>query len=97
MHNYGVIVEREMSEDSKLLLEQNIQQSLAQKEIDLEDAMAIRRLKDLDQAEKLLIIRRKRKNLYAATTTATEHAVAKPSKYAGSAASSSAKGSGDSA
>jgi len=61
MHNYGVIVEREMSEDSKLLLEQNIQQSLAQKEIDLEDAMAIRRLKDLDQAEKLLIIRRKRR------------------------------------
>ena len=45
-----VIVEREMSDEAKLLLEQNIQQSLAQREIDLEDAMAIRRLKDLDQA-----------------------------------------------
>ena len=61
LHNYGVIVEREMSEEAKLLLEQNIQQSLAQREIDLEDAMAIRRLKDLDQAERLLIIRRKRR------------------------------------
>ena len=60
-HNYGVIVEREMPEEAKLLLEQNIQQSLAQREIDLEDAMAIRRLKDLDQAERLLIIRRKRR------------------------------------
>jgi hypothetical protein len=61
LHNYGVIVEREMSDEAKLLLEQNIQQSLAQREIDLEDAMAIRRLKDLDQAERLLIIRRKRR------------------------------------
>jgi len=50
-----------MSDEAKLLLEQNIQQSLAQREIDLEDAMAIRRLKDLDQAERLLIIRRKRR------------------------------------
>jgi len=61
LHNYGVIVEREMSDEAKLLLEQNIQQSLAQREIDLEDAMAIRRLKDLDQAERVLIIRRKRR------------------------------------
>ena len=61
MYNYGIIVDREMSDEDKILLEQNIQQSLAQREIDLEDAMAIRRLKDLDQAERLLIIRRKRR------------------------------------
>jgi hypothetical protein len=61
LYNYGVIVDREMSDEDKILLEQNIQQSLAQREIDLEDAMAIRRLKDLDQAERLLIIRRKKR------------------------------------
>ncbi len=61
LYNYGVLVDREMSDEDKLLLEQNIQQSLAQREIDLEDAMAVRRLKDLDQAERLLIVRRKRR------------------------------------
>ena len=35
LHNYGVIVEREMSDEAKLLLEQNIQQSLAQREMTL--------------------------------------------------------------
>jgi len=61
LYNYGIIVDREMSDEDKILLEQNIQQSLAQREIDLEDAMAIRRLKDLDQAERLLIVRRKKR------------------------------------
>mgnify|MGYP007090486778 CR=1 FL=1 len=44
-----------------MYLEANIQQSLAQGEIDLEDAMSIRRLKDVDQAEQLLVVRRKKR------------------------------------
>lgn len=58
MFNFGVTVSTEMDEGDKAYLEQNIQQALAQKEIDIEDAIAIRRLKDVDQAERLLIVRR---------------------------------------
>ena len=48
-------------EKDKQFLEQNIQVSLSQKEIDLEDAMAVRQLKDVSQAEKVLMVRRKKK------------------------------------
>ena len=61
MYNFGVRVVPEMSDNDKAYLEANIQQSIAQGEIDLEDAMAIRRLKDVDQAEQLLIVRRKKR------------------------------------
>ena len=61
MYNFGVRVVPEMSDADKAYLEANIQQSLAQGEIDLEDAMAIRRMKDVDQAEQLLIVRRKKR------------------------------------
>jgi hypothetical protein len=61
MYNFGVRVVREMSDNEKSYLEQNIQIALAQKEIDLEDAIAIRQLKDVDQAERLLIIRRQKR------------------------------------
>jgi len=61
MYNFGVRVVPEMSDSDKAYLEANIQQSIAQGEIDLEDAMAIRRLKDVDQAEQLLIVRRKKR------------------------------------
>ena len=61
MYNFGVRVVREMNDNEKSYLEQNIQIALAQKEIDLEDAIAIRQLKDVDQAERLLIIRRQKR------------------------------------
>ena len=61
MYNFGVQVQKEMEEVEKQYLEQNIQVALAQKEIDLEDAMAIRNLKDINQAERLLVIRRKKR------------------------------------
>lgn len=61
MYNYGVRIVREMSDDDRIFLEQNIQASLAQKEIDLEDALAIRKVKDIDQAQRLMVIRRKRR------------------------------------
>ena len=61
MYNFGIKVQTEMDETEKAYLEQNIQVALSQKEIDLEDAIAIRQLKDVDQAERLLIIRRKKR------------------------------------
>lgn len=61
MYNFGVKVQTEMDDTEKAYLEQNIQVALAQKELDLEDAMAVRQLKDVDQAERLLIIRRKKR------------------------------------
>lgn len=61
MYNFGVHVVKEMEENEKQYLEQNIQASLAQKELDIEDAIAIRQLKDINQAERLLIVRRKKR------------------------------------
>ena len=61
MYNFGVSVQKEMEDAERQFLEQNIQASLAQKELDLEDAIAIRQLKDINQAERLLIVRRKKR------------------------------------
>jgi hypothetical protein len=61
MYNFGVMVVTEMNELDKQYLEQNIQIALAQKEIDLEDAIAVRQIKDVEQAERLLIVRRKKR------------------------------------
>ena len=61
MYNFGVHVVKEMEDVEKQYLEQNIQVSLAQKELDIEDAIAIRQLKDINQAERLLIVRRKKR------------------------------------
>lgn len=61
MYNFGIRVVTEMSDADRAYLEHNINQSLAQKELDIEDAIAIRRLNDIDQAERLLVIRRKKR------------------------------------
>jgi hypothetical protein len=61
MYNFGVRVLSDLSDADRQYLEQNIQIALSQKEIDLEDAIAIRNIKDIDQAERLLIIRRKKR------------------------------------
>ena len=61
MYNFGVQVVKEMEDKDKEYLEMNIQMALQQQQIDLEDAMAVRNLKDVNQAERLLIIRRKKR------------------------------------
>lgn len=61
MFNFGVQVRKEMEDQERQYLEQNIQMALAQKEIDLEDAVAIRGMRDVNQAERLLIVRRKKR------------------------------------
>jgi len=61
MYNFGVTVQKEMEEKDKEYLEQNIQMAIQQGQIDLEDAIAVRGMKDVNQAERLLMIRRKRR------------------------------------
>ena len=61
MYNFGVRVVSDMNEVDRAYLEQNIQVALSQREIDLEDAIAIRQLRDIDQAERLLVVRRKKR------------------------------------
>jgi hypothetical protein len=61
MYNFGVMIRRDMDDKDRAYLEQNIQIALSQKEIDIEDAIAIRQLKDVDQAERLLVVRRKKR------------------------------------
>ena len=61
MYNFGVQVVKEMEDEDRQFLEQNIQMALQQQQIDLEDAMSVRALKDVNQAERLLIIRRKKR------------------------------------
>lgn len=61
MYNFGVHVVKEMEDVEKQYLEQNIQVALAQKELDIEDAIAIRQLKDINQAERLLVVRRNKR------------------------------------
>ena len=61
LYNFGVQVVKNMEESEKMLLEQNIQMALSQKELDLEDTIAIRNLKDVNQAERLLLLRRKKR------------------------------------
>jgi hypothetical protein len=61
MYNFGVRVVADMNEVDRMYLEQNIQASIAAGELDIEDAMAIRQLRDIDQAERLLVVRRKKR------------------------------------
>ena len=61
MYNFGVQVVKEMEDKDRAYLEQNIQMSIQQQELDIEDAIAIRQLKDVNQAERLLVVRRKKR------------------------------------
>ena len=61
MYNFGVMVRKQMDDKDRAYLEQNIQVALSQREIDIEDAIAIRQLRDVDQAERLLVVRRKKR------------------------------------
>ena len=53
---------KEMEEtDEAVLGAEHPDGSMHQKELDLEDAMAVRQLKDVNQAERLLVVRRKKR------------------------------------
>ena len=61
LYDFGIFLELAPDEEEKALLENNIQQALAQKNIDLEDAIDIREIRNVTLANQLLKIRRKDK------------------------------------
>mgnify|MGYP007071974987 CR=1 FL=1 len=61
LHDFGIFLELSPDEEEKQLLENNIQMSLSKDQINLEDAIDIREIKNLKLANQLLKIRRKRK------------------------------------
>tara|TARA_B100001939_G_scaffold333711_1_gene333961 strand:+ start:117 stop:2531 length:2415 start_codon:yes stop_codon:yes gene_type:complete len=61
MHDFGIFLELAPDEDQKQLLENNIQMALSQKQIELEDAIDVREIKNLKLANQLLKLRRKQK------------------------------------
>ena len=61
LHDFGIFLELAPDEDEKQLLENNIQMAITQKQIELEDAIDVREIKNLKLANQLLKLRRKRK------------------------------------
>jgi len=61
MYDFGIFIELQPDEEEKMLLENNIQQALSQQNIELEDAIDLREIKNIKLANQLLKIRRKQK------------------------------------
>ncbi len=61
LHDFGIYLELEPDEEERAQLEQNIQIALKNNGIDLEDAIAIRQIKNLKLANQLLKQKRKKK------------------------------------
>jgi hypothetical protein len=61
LHDFGIFLELTPDEEEKQLLENNIQVSLQKEQINLEDAIDIREIRNLKLANQLLKLRRKQK------------------------------------
>ena len=61
LYDFGIFIELMPDEEEKGMLEQNIQMALQQKNIELEDAIDLREIKNIKLANQLLKIRRKKK------------------------------------
>ena len=61
LHDFGIFLELAPDEEEKQMLENNIQIALQSQQINLEDAIDIREVKNLKLANQLLKIRRKKK------------------------------------
>jgi len=60
LHEFGLAIQIEPNEEDKAHLEQNIQASLVEKELRIEDAQMIRDVKNVKLANQLLTLRRKK-------------------------------------
>lgn len=60
LYDFGIIIEVAPDEQEKALMEQNINTSLAQKELRLEDSIVIRSVRNIKLANQMLILRRKK-------------------------------------
>jgi hypothetical protein len=61
LYDFGIFIQLAPDEEEKMILENNIQQALAQQSIELEDAIDLREIKNLKLANRLLKVRRKKK------------------------------------
>ena len=61
LYDFGIFIDLMPDEEEKMLLENNIQQALAQESINLEDAIDLREIKNVKLANQMLKIRRKKK------------------------------------
>ena len=86
LHDFGIFLDLMPDEEEKQILENNIQMAIQKEQIDLEDAIDIREIKNLKLANQMLKYRRKRKlqrdreqqleNIQAQTKSNTEAAQA---------------------
>ena len=61
LYDFGIFLELMPDEEEKMVLENNIQMALQQQNIELEDAIDLREIKNIKLANQLLKIRRKKK------------------------------------
>jgi hypothetical protein len=61
LYDFGIFIELAPDDEQKQLLENNIQMALQQKNIELEDAIDLREIRNIKLANQLLKIRRKKK------------------------------------
>tara|TARA_Y100000592_G_scaffold38684_1_gene61367 strand:- start:1467 stop:3866 length:2400 start_codon:yes stop_codon:yes gene_type:complete len=61
LYDFGIFIQLQPDEEEKAMLENNIQAALAQQNIELEDAIDLREIKNIKLANQLLKIRRKKK------------------------------------
>ncbi len=87
LYDFGIFIQLQPDEEQKALLENNIQQALSQKSIELEDAIDVREINSVKLANQILKLRRKKKqerdrqmqleNIQAQTQSNTQAAQAK--------------------
>ncbi len=61
LYDFGIFIELQPDEEEKQLLENNIQMAIQQQNIELEDAIDLREIKNIKLANQLLKIRRRKK------------------------------------
>ena len=61
LYDFGIFIDLMPDEEEKMLLENNIQQALAQQSIELEDAIDVREIKNIKLANQVLKLRRVKK------------------------------------
>jgi len=61
LYDFGIFIELQPDEEEKMMLENNIQMAIQKENIELEDAIDLREIKNIKLANQLLKIRRKQK------------------------------------
>ena len=61
LYDFGIFIELQPDEEEKMMLENNIQMALQQQNIELEDAIDLREIKNVKLANQMLKIRRQKK------------------------------------